>query len=289
MTSETTTSPTEKVEQSFAEFLETSPPSKTINITDLMELKWDGGSQLYYLKTPEIQIHCYGKTCNGVRFHRCIEGNKLQIRAERPVNCFIRYVCSNCQNNYKTFAITAYREDDETSGTLTKYGENPTFGPPIPPRLLKLIGPDRENFLRGRRCETQGLGVGAFVYYRRVVENQKNRILSEIIKVSEKIGAPKERIDILTTALAETQFKKALEITKDAMPESLLINGHSPLMLLHRALSEGIHNRSDDDCLDYASSVRVVLGELSERLSQALKDEAEITNALTRLLVSTKQ
>ncbi len=73
-------------------------------------------------------------------------------------------------------------------------------------------------------------------------------------------------------------------MAKDAMPESLLINGHSPILLLHSALSEGIHAKSDEQCLELASSVRVVLSELSERLSQALKDEAELSKALSTLM-----
>lgn len=73
-------------------------------------------------------------------------------------------------------------------------------------------------------------------------------------------------------------------MAKDVLPESLLINGHSPIKLLHGALSEGVHALSDEQCLELAGSVRVVLGELSERLSQALKDEAELTKALSTLM-----
>jgi hypothetical protein len=73
------------------------------------------------------------------------------------------------------------------------------------------------------------------------------------------------------------------------MPQALLINGHNPLTLLHSALSDGLHDQTDEHCLEIASSVRVVLGELSERLSQALKDEAELNNALSKLMnVKTK-
>lgn len=289
MTSEALTTTLEKESQSFAEFLEASPPNQTVNISDLMDLKWDRGGQYYYVKTPEIQIHCTEESCNGIRFHRCVQGNKLHIEEDEHTNFFAVYLCSNCQKHIKTFALTAYQDKGKTSGTLIKYGETPVFGPPVAARLLKLIGPDRENFLKGRRCENQGLGVGAFTYYRRVVEHQKGRIFREIVKVSEKIGAPREKIDILNNALIETQFTKALDMAKDAMPESLLINGHSPLKLLYRALSEGIHNLSDEECLGLASSVRVVLVELSDRLSQALKDEAEITLALNRLLAPSNQ
>jgi hypothetical protein len=139
-------------------------------------------------------------------------------------------------------------------------------------------------FLRGRRCENQGLGVGAFVYYRRVVENQKSRIISEILKVAERIGAPAEKLQSLRASITEVQFSVAMSSIRDAVPESLLINGHNPMTLLHSALSEGVHNLSDEECLEIASSIRVVLTELSERLSQALKDEAELKNALSKLM-----
>lgn len=39
-----------------------------------------------------------------------------------------------------------------------------------------------------------------------------------------------------------------------------------------------------EECLDLASSIRVVSGELSERLGQALKDEAELSKALSTLM-----
>lgn len=174
--------------------------------------------------------------------------------------------------------------NEGSQGICSKLGEFPQYGPPVPSRLIKLIGPDRNIFLKGHNCEKQGLGIGAFTYYRRVVENQKNRILEEIVKVYEKIGVPQDKIDTLREAIKETQFRKALGMVKDVMPESLLINGHSPILLLHRALSRGVHELSDEECLELAGTVRLVLGELSERLSAILKDKAELTEATSTLM-----
>jgi hypothetical protein len=289
MTNETVVQSPEFPTKTFAEFLESSPPNQIVRIPDLMEEKWYGNVCSEYLKTPDIQLHCPGEACDGIRFHRCTDGTHTKVEPSKITNIFITYLCSNCQTHKKTYSIKAHRENDTYSGAIVKFGENPVFGPPISAKLLKLIGPDRDNFLKGRRCENQDLGVGAFAYYCRVVEHQKNRILKDIVKVSEKINAPKEKIDILNFALLETQLTKALDTAKDAVPESLLINGHSPLKLLHRALSDDIHNLSDEECLGLASSVRVILSELTDRLSQALKDEVEITNALNRLLAPTKQ
>ncbi len=270
----------------IAEFLEGTPPNKFLNISDLSVHKMNSKTAYYenVLNTPEIQLHCSNDACNGVRFFRCMSGAGKVLKTSYEF-IFLTYICSNCQETEKTYSLAVkLTENGNSIGEVFKFGEFPTYGPPTPPRLVKLIGPDRDTFLKGRRCENQGLGIGAFIYYRRVIENQKTRILNEIIKVSEKISAPAERIEILKKAVDETQFKKALDMAKDAIPESLLINGHSPILLLHKALSKGVHELSDEECLDLAGSVRIVLGELSDRLSQALKDEAELTKALSTLI-----
>ncbi|MDY0274927.1 MAG: hypothetical protein RBR42_05740 [Desulfomicrobium sp.] len=275
----------EIVYQTISEFLESTPPNQLINISDLTIWKRYHSGGYNQMRTPEIQLHCDHENCNGTRFFRCVSGEEKTLTVKDYDFFYVTYRCSNCQRVQKTFSLAAKVDtDSKPTGECYKFGEMPTYGPPVSPKLIKLIGPDRNEFLKGRRCENQGLGVGAFIYYRRVVENQKNRILEQIIKVSEKIGAHEEKIAILRSAIAETQFSKALDMAKGAIPESLLINGHSPILLLHSALSEGVHALSDEQCLELAGSVRVVLGELSERLSQALKDEAELTKALSTLM-----
>jgi hypothetical protein len=129
-----------------------------------------------------------------------------------------------------------------------------------------------------------GLGIGAFAYYRRVVEEQKGRIIEEIGKVAVKIKPSKETAELFAKAKAETQFTTAIDMIKSAIPEAVLIDGHNPLTLLHSALSEGLHAHTDEQCLELATSIRVVLTELAERISTALKEEATLKSAVSRLL-----
>ena len=276
----------EPIGVAFSEFLEGTPPGSITQITLLAKARYypTGGYAGHELTTPEIQLHCPGGSCNGLRFFRRSSGTPPDLPEEKWEFLYLTYTCSNCRSFQKTFSLAANRDKRLESGKCYKFGELPEYGPPTPARLISLIGPDRDLFLKGRRCENQGLGVGAFVYYRRVVENQKNRILDEIIKVAKKLSASNEAISALENAKRETQFSKALANVKEAVPQSLLINGHNPLTLLHSALSDGLHERTDDQCLEVASSIRVVLAELSDRLSQALKDEAELTKALSKLL-----
>jgi hypothetical protein len=88
----------------------------------------------------------------------------------------------------------------------------------------------------------------------------------------------------LSAAAKETQFSKAVGDIKGAIPDVLKIDGHNPLTLLHKALSEGLHDRSEEECLELASSIRVVLSELADRIGQALKDEKELQDAVSRLI-----
>lgn len=270
----------------FSEFLETIPPGSVTNVSGLAEATFHGGIyRAHQLVTPEIQLHCASDTCGGTRFFRRTRESSLPAIPDNTWHFFyVTYRCSNCRTTQKTFSLATQRDKGAESGRCYKFGELPEFGPPTAARLIKLIGPDREIFLKGRRCENQGLGIGAFVYYRRVVEHQKNRILDEIIKVSQKIGASPETILQLEKAKTEIQFSKALDGVKDAIPQVLLINGLNPLRLLHSALSDGLHERTDERCLELAQSIRVVLAELSERLAQALKDEAELNRALSKLM-----
>lgn len=266
---------------SFAEFLESVPPNTHAYIAKCGRYFHSPRDASFVLafKMPDVQLHCDSNICGGLRIFRGSEGEEI-VLAGNFTEIYLRYRCSNCRESAKVFSVAIMPKGSLGEAEAIKFGEHPVFGPPVPSRLLKMIGPDRDEFLKGKRCENQGLGVGAFTYYRRVVENQKSRIFSEIIKVGRKIGISNEKLVVLEAAEKESQISKALDMAKDALPESLLMNGKSPIKLLYAALSEGVHNLSDEQCLEIATSVRVVLAELAEKLSQALKDEAELSKAL---------
>jgi len=232
---------------------------------------------------PEITLHCETeKTCGGNRVFKTAVSSVF-AKKERKL-LFVPYECKNCSTTTKTFALWIMMGEDMASGKALKYGEQPAFGPPTPARVISLIGPQKELFLKGRRAENQGMGIAAFAYYRRVIEDQKDRIFDEIIKVCNRLSAGQPIIDELVNAKTETQFSKAVDAVKLAIPQALLINGHNPLTLLHSALSEGLHAQTDEECLEIATSIRLVMADFAERVGQALRDEAQLTTAVTRLL-----
>jgi hypothetical protein len=171
---------------------------------------------------------------------------------------------------------------------LKKIGQEPPFGPHVPAKVQRLVQDDRETFLKGVRAESLNLGVGAFAYYRRVVENQKDRLCDAIIKVARNLSIPAGEIVELEAAKANWQFKQGVEGIKDAIPSAFAIAGHNPLTLLHNALSEGVHSLSDEECLSKAQDARIVLTALAERLTDLSKDHNQLNESVARLANRTR-
>jgi hypothetical protein len=270
----------------FATFLERAPPSQQISVANL---RTDSGlfrdSQAAKIATPDLYLYCDNERCKGERYFRYSSGNTSLGLGVKITKTFLTFRCSNCQKYSKTFALWLRTNRDDDDGQCMKFGESPAFGlPPTPTRLIRIFGNQRELFFKGRKCEVQGLGIAAFTYYRRVVENQKDQILLEIIKVAQKVRTPAETLKVLEDARKETQFTRALDMVKEAIPPALFINQQNPLTLLHSALSHGVHEKTDEECLELAHDTRVVLVELAERIGQALKDEEEINSAVGRLM-----
>ena len=267
-------------EFSLKQFLESVAPGMEVTLKSVHK---DSNNNSAIL-VSDLQLHCSNEHCDGVRLFSVTDYNSIiNLDLEKGSDDFLTFKCKNCEKTIKTYAVRIYYDKQQFCWKAYKYGEYPPFGQLIPRRALKLIEEDKNLFFLGRKCENQGMGIGAFVYYRRVVENQKNRIFDEIIKVTKVISPDDELIKELEAAKNETRFSKAVESIKHGLPQSLMINGNNPLLLLHSALSEGVHADDDAQCLELATSIRVVLVEFAERLGQALKDEAELTEAVKRL------
>ena len=265
--------------EAFSTFLENCPPGKQYSLA-AAGLPNPQGS---YFSIPPIQLHCDSPQCGGVRYFDTAT-KQLLLHDTNWNYVFLNYACRHCKVTTKAYALMIRLQRGTTPTEAVKFGEWPIFAPHVPSRVLSMVGRDQELFLKGRRAESLGMGIAAFAYYRRVVENQKSRLIVQIVTVARRIKADPNVILRLETAKDETQFTAAVEMIKDAIPEVLRIDGHNPLTLLHSALSEGLHAQTDDECLELATSIRVLLSELCDRISTALKDHAELQSALSRLL-----
>ncbi len=166
-----------------------------------------------------------------------------------------------------------------------KLGEYPPFKSHVAPRLQRMLTPeDLDLYRKGLRAERDGLGIAAAAYYRRVVENQWQDLISKLQDAARMNGASPATLEEFEQAKKETRFSKAVERLKNAIPERLLIaDGQNPLVLLHRPLSIQLHELSDSQWMEQAEAIRTVLNALFENIIRVQSDFTALGSAVRAL------
>jgi hypothetical protein len=265
----------------FEDLLSKYPPGQMYAITNLGISRSPSAAPI--LNKPRLKLYCPDDICSGVRFFDAHQAQKAGL-TEKWSRLFLHYSCSNCRCRSKIFAVMARWNAVTDEGEAVKIGEWPPFGPQISARLKAISGQSKGLFLMGHRAEIQSLGIGAMIYYRKVIENQKNHIIDEIIRVGRRTHSSEPQIEKLKAGRDEKEFTKAVEIISDAIPQVLLINGYNPLALLEQALSKGLNVEKDHDALRLASAIRKILTELAERMARVLEDQTDLDEAVNTIL-----
>jgi hypothetical protein len=232
-----------------------------------------------------VELYCPNVKCGGLRFADPKSRSDVDFSGyDQEKYLWCAYICRNCQTFLKLYAIAVSSPSgDEQSGSALKVGEYPLFGPYLPAGVTELLGTDADYFLKGVRSEAQGLGIAAFAYYRRVVESQRTHIFDEIISAADHVGADVAMIERLKHLRQHWRFQQSVDELKGCLPQILLIDGQNPLELLHPVLSDSIHDRTEEEALEIASEIRLVLINLAERIALAKTQSAELKQAVEKL------
>jgi hypothetical protein len=290
-----TTPPDPEAEPSVTlqHFLEKIPPGRSVRIVG--GFRTENVPAIVIGTLPGITLYCGDVACEREQNFALLDfsvpahGNRTADFAI-PIlvrDLFVRYHCRNCSRTWKTFALRMSRSESADLEKVFgyKFGEVPQFGPPLPAKLLQLAGEYTPLLKQGRQSENQSLGIGAFAYYRRVVESQKSRLIDELKNAIERLGGNNAKaLAALEEARTETQFSKALELMADVTPKELYVSGRNPLTLLHGPLSVGLHGLSDEECLKKAHSIRIVLAAMLERVQMITEEKSELDAAIKDLL-----
>jgi hypothetical protein len=190
--------------------------------------------------------------------------------------------CVSC-NDYCQFFILYF---DEELKYVTKVGQFPSWSITVGKHLVDILGEHESTYKKGLICESQGYGIGAYAYYRRIVENIIDDLL-QLIKDLLDDNEQKEFDEAVRNIQASTVAKEKIEAVKDLLPAKIRPDGMNPLSLLHETLSKGIHSMSDEECLEAAGDIRKVLTYLVEQISlanEAKQSSYEFTQSMRNLL-----
>lgn len=189
------------------------------------------------------------------------------------------YKCTHCQKFERIFFLQI--DKDKTS--ITKVGQSPPWEIETEPLIEKLLGRYSGHYKKGLVCESQGYGIGAFGYYRRIVEVVIDSLLDDVGLLMTGQEAEQFSHALLKTK-ATTVTQEKIDLVKDLLPPILRPDGLNPLGVLHSALSEGLHAETDDSCLEQAAVIREVLVFLVRQLESNRASAKAFTAGMRKLL-----
>ncbi len=268
-------------EVSFEELLINAPPGSAATVEGMCQ---QVSKNRYELLAPTMRLWCGSEHCEDYRFFTGEWLHGSDIWLDSSCYNFLKYRCNNCGQGVKTYALFCILAPDGTSA-VRKYGEFPPQHIDVPSSLRQVVGEEQDSLNNGLQCERLGLGRGAFAYYRRIIETQWHRLLEKIIDVAAKLKASQEAQQILQEARTETQFSKGVDMVKNAVPKELFLEGgHNPVTLVHTALSFGIHELPDDECLSLATHARKVLTNILQQMDAIHYEEQGLKDSVSELL-----
>lgn len=161
------------------------------------------------------------------------------------------YFCAMCKEQQMIISIVIENKN------IQKVGQFPSLDISVPKEIESLKDNRIEKlYKKGRTCENGSYGIGAFAYYRRIVELKIDEVLE---KVKELFSDDKkiEYGETLKKIRQEKNAENKIKIVKEIITEDI-IKGN-PFKMLYQILSRGIHELSDEECLEHAKSTRKLL------------------------------
>lgn len=170
----------------------------------------------------------------------------------------ITHRCSRDANHQ--YYIYYFKEGD----LFLKIGQWPStadFQIPQAEKYRKLLTEEQyKEFTRGIGLAAHGVGIGSFVYMRRIFE--------DLIEDAHMQTQSAQK-DFPNDAYAKAKMDERIQLVKDFLPRFLAENRK-----LYAILSKGIHDLSEEECLQYFEAVKVGIEQiLDEKIIQ--KEKAE--------------
>lgn len=277
------------------QFLETYPLLRKYTVTFDKVVHFAGGNRGTIANLPRPPINLYCQNCEGMQTFN-MENSYENYSVDSPFRHSpvgkifeLRYKCASC-NDFRYFFFIELgidRAPDKDSQTFTgwvrKIGQSPPWEIDINKSLEKALGKDSTLYKKGLVCESQSYGIGSYAYFRRITENIIDELLRSISGLIDQDDQEKYQSAIEKVKKTRVTEEK-IELVQDLLPTSLQPNGINPLKSLHSALSDGIHNKTDEECLELADSIKTILTYLLEEI-RTRGDKAKIfTDKMKKLL-----
>lgn len=179
-----------------------------------------------------------------------------------PPNLFqLKFLCSNDGKHIIYFEF--FQHDDK----VQKIGQYPSLADLQKSEIKKyhkVLGHLSQEFNKAVGLASHGIGIGSFVYLRRIFEN----LLEDAHKLATKNS------DWDEDKYSNSDMKIKIEILENYLPTFLVENSS-----IYSILSLGIHELSEEDCLTYFDLLKQSIEIILDQKIEIIEKEKKIKNA----------
>lgn len=167
----------------------------------------------------------------------------------------VKYECTRDNSHeYKVY----YLKIGDSFQKIGQYPSTADFQIPQAKKYRKILGEEKyKEFIRGIGLAAHGVGIGSFVYLRRIFENL---IQEARLKITDKKFAEKK--------YNSARMDDKIKMLEKYLPKFLVDNRS-----LYKILSTGVHDLDDAECLKYFETVKIGIEQILDE--QIIKVEQE--------------
>jgi len=195
--------------------------------------------------------------------------------------------CQSCDNKMdlllNIFTLTPIIKGEKVPIIyLRKIGQLPAFERNPEKIVLDYLNEeDKENYKKALSNLSSSYGIGAFAYLRRVIENEIKNIVKDLSQL-EFDGSEKVKQAWLEYE-QNHQMANLIENINPYIPSSLKEIGDNPIKLLYQQLSGGIHEYSEDECLEKAKQIDVLMRYVIRKVNSEKYELNDVRKAMNTL------
>ena len=199
----------------------------------------------------------------------------------------VGYTCALCRNNSLAviYELLNWSEDTKSRWHHTavrKVGQMPPQEISIPAELSDRLGTTDGHYKKALVSREAGYGIGAMAYLRRVVDEKTDELIDVVVELARTYNVDEKEIGEILAAKTQTRYEDKLNVAAQLIPAAIRPGGVNPLGQLYRLTSEGLHAKTDDECIvifdDLKADFEYVFRNLHSQAEERRQFAKRVTN-----------
>lgn len=252
------------------------------NFAPIKRTQINNGERFDYQELFSVEVHFKGRCQSCLQYTNDII---LRIFNDNPLKGKVKINQNRTQKFEGVF--------EQSNVYIEKIGQYPAYSITPSKVISQLLNTeDQENYKKALISLSQSYGIGAYAYLRRIIENEIDRFVEGLIEIeyegSENIKSEFEKLKEEIKSVKQQHEKdhrmsNFLDSISQYLPSSIKIDGENPLKLLYEQLSGGIHNFSEEECLEKAGSIKMLLPFVIQRINEEKNNLSPLRDSIKKL------